>query len=146
MKKLERAEVIILSYEDYYGVDELSLWKPRTKKIKIEILNYSDDFLEFEVDGETHTILNPLRMELMNIDGVIFVAYKIVHPLFDKAKFVVRTDKTKIKALDALKLAKENVKKKVFEVTSKIREALKSGERKPDFLSEEEYRKLKSRY
>ncbi len=146
MKRLERAEVIILSYEDYYGVDELSLWKPRTKKIEIKILNYSDDFLEFEVDGETHTILNPLRMELMNIDGVIFVAYKIVHPLFDKARFVVRTDKTKIKALDALKLAKENVKKKILEVTTKIREALKSGERKPDFLSEEEYRKLKSRY
>ena len=146
MRKLERAEVCTLSYEDYYGVDELSLWKPRTKKMEIKILKYDDDFLEFEVDGETHTLLNPLRMELMKIDGVTFVAYKIVHPLFDKARFVVRTDKSKIKALEALKLAKENVKKKIFEVIAKIREALKTGETKPDFLSEEEYRKLKSRF
>jgi len=135
----------ILSYEDYYGVDELSLWKPRTKKIEVKILNYSDDLLEFEVDGETHTLLNPLRMELMNIEGVVFAAYKIIHPLFDKARFVVRTDKTKIKALDALKLAKENVKRKVLELTAKIREAVQSGEQIPDFLSDEDYRKLRSK-
>lgn len=146
MRKLERAEAFKLSYEDYYGVDELSLWKPRTKKIEIKILNYSDDLLEFEIDGETHTLLNPLRMELLNIDGVTFAAYKILHPLFDKARFIVRTDKAKIKALDALKLATENIKRKILEHTAKIREALQLGERAPGFLSEEDYRKLRSRF
>ena len=135
-----------MSYEDYYGTDELSLWRPRTKKMEIKVLKHADDFLEFEIDGETHTLLNPLRMELMKIDGVTFVAYKIIHPLFDRARFVIRTDKSKIKALDALRLAKENVKKKVFEVTSMIREAIRTGEKKPEFLTEEEYRKLKSRF
>lgn len=141
---LERAD--LMSYEDYYGVDELSLWRPRTKEMKVKILRYSDDVLEFEIDGETHTLLNPLRMELLNIDGVTFVAYKIVHPLTDKARFIVRTDPKKIKAIEAFRRAKEAVQVKIFELIQKLRDALARGEEKVDFLTEEEYRKLKARY
>jgi len=150
-RRLERAEILSLavlnmSYTDYYGVDRLALWKPRTKELKVKILKYSRDFLEFEVDGETHTFLNPLRMELLNIDGVVFAAYRIVHPLVDKARFVVRTDPNKIGALEALKVAKENLKKKAITLINNLLEAVKEGETRPEFLTEEEYRKIKARF
>jgi len=135
-----------MSYSEYYGVDRLALWKPRTKELKVKILRYSKDFLEFEVDGETHTFLNPLRMELLEIDGVTFAAYKIVHPLVDKARFVVRTNPEKIDALEALKIAKENLKKKAVVLIDRMLEAIKEGETKPDFLTEEEYRKIRARF
>jgi len=135
-----------MSYVDYYGVDPLGFWKPRTKELKVRILKYSDDFLEFEVDGETHTFLNPLRMELLKIDGVTFAAYRIIHPLVDKARFAVRTNPNKIKALDALKLAKENLKRKAIELIDSLISSLREGEKRPDFLTEDEYRKIKARF
>ncbi len=136
----------MMSYLDFYGEDPLWFWRPRTKEIKIKILKSSEDLLEFEVDGETHTFLNPLRMELLDIDGVRFAAYRIIHPLVDKARFIVRTDPSKIKPLDALKLAKERLKKKAVELIGNLMDAVKEGERKPDFLSEVEYRKVKARF
>ena len=135
-----------MSYIDYYGADPLAFWKPRTKEMNIKILRCSEDCLEFEVDGETHTLLNPLRMELMEIDGVIFAAYKIIHPLVDKARFIVRTDPTKISAIDALRKAKENLKKKILNLIDGMLSAARRGEQKPDFLSEEEYRRIKARF
>lgn len=135
-----------MSYFDYYGRDLLGFWKPRTKEIEIKILQNTEDTLEFEVDGETHTILNPLRMELLEIDGVLFAAYKIVHPLVDKAQFIVRTDPKKIKPIDALNLARKRLKEKLTDLITQLLASLEKGESKPDFLTEEEYRKIRARF
>ena len=135
-----------MSYLDYYGEDPLGFWRPRTKDIKITILKSTEDTIEFEVDGETHTFLNPLRMELLEVDGVRFAAYRIIHPLVDKARFIVRTDPNKIKPLDALKLAKERLKKKAVVLIEELVRAVKEGEKRPTFLSEVEYRKVKARF
>lgn len=138
--------MIEMSYLDYYGRDPLGSWKPRTKEIKIKILQNTEDTLEFEVDGETHTILNPLRIELLEIDGVIFAAYKIVHPLVDKAQFIIRTDPKKIKPIDALNLARKKLREKLADLIIQLLVSLKEGEGKPDFLTEEEYRKIRARF
>ncbi len=138
--------MIEMSYIDYYGYDPLGFWKPRTKELEVKILQKTEDTLEFEIDGETHTFLNPLRMELLNIEGVTFVAYKIVHPLVDKARFIIRTDPKKIKPMDALKLAHKKLKDKLTTLVSQIIASLNKGETKPSFLTEEEYRKIRARF
>jgi len=135
-----------MSYEDYYGVDPLGFWRPRTKEIKVRILKHQKDCLEFEIDGETHTFLNPLRMELLDIDGVVFAAYRIVHPLVDKATFIIRTDPSKIDPLDALKIARDRLKKKAIELIDGLISAVSRGEEIPGFLSEDEYRRIKARF
>lgn len=116
-------ETIPDSVEAYLG--STPWWRPRTRRIKIRILDYDPKTrLEIEVDGETHTLLQPLQVELLKLPQVKFAAYRVTHPLEEKAHFIVVTDGT-IDPVSAVKQALAKVKKKLFRLKNELIKALK---------------------
>jgi DNA-directed RNA polymerase subunit L len=71
--------------------------------MKVNVLNMKKESnsLEFEIDGEDHTLCNALRNILLEDDNVEFVSYKIDHPTHANPIFFVKTDgqKTPTEAL-----------------------------------------------
>ncbi len=115
-------------------------WKPRSKRMEITILEYGPTNLKFKVDGETHTLFNALRMELLADEDVSFAAYKIEHPLFDRIVFTLRTKKGD--PLEALERAVLRLKEKFGLLKEKFKEAFEKGESNPPFVSSNEWRKF----
>jgi len=124
-----------MGLETYYGATPW--WKPRTKKMEIQILEYSPTVLKFKVDGETHTLFNTLRMELLNDEDVTFAAYKVEHPLVDRIIFVVRTKEGD--PLEAIRRAVERLEKKLLDAKRKFERAFKEGVRYPPFVDKKEW-------
>ncbi len=72
--------------------------------MKIEVVNNEKDNLEFYIEGERHTIPNLLKEKLGKNSEVEFVAYRLDHPLDNKARFVLKTKGNAKKILeDAIK-------------------------------------------
>jgi len=125
-----------MGLETYYGTT--SWWKPRTKRIEIDILEHGPTILRFRVDGETHTLFNALRIELLNDEDVEFAAYKIEHPLFDRIEFIVRTRKGD--PLEAVRRAVNRLRRKLSSMKKSFLRAFEEGVTNPPFVSEEEWK------
>ena len=68
--------------------------------MKLEIIKNEKSELEFIVEGERHTIPNLLREKLSQNSDVEFVAYRLDHPLDQKAVFVLKTKGSAKKVLE----------------------------------------------
>ncbi len=127
-----------MGLETYYG--STAWWKPRSKKLEIKIIEYGPNILRFKVDGETHTLFNALRIELLNDKDVEFAAYKVEHPLFDRIEFVVRT-KT-IDPLEVVKKAINRIRRRFTTIKKLFSKAVESGVTAPPFVSDKEWNKF----
>ncbi|MHA1589891.1 MAG: DNA-directed RNA polymerase subunit L [Candidatus Njordarchaeales archaeon] len=119
----------------YYGTTPW--WKPRSQKMRIEILEYGPTTLRFKVYGETHTLFNALRVELLSDDDVEFAAYKIEHPLFDRVEFVVRTRQGD--PLEAIRRAVNRLRRKLINLKKKFQKAFEEGVTNPPFVNPKEW-------
>jgi len=63
---------------------------------RIRILRSTDKVLEFEIEGEDHTLCNVLCSELFNDPHVVYASYKIDHPLIGFPRVYVETDGSKL--------------------------------------------------
>jgi len=86
--------------------------------VKIKILERNERELEFELEGEGHTLCNLLRKVLLEDEGVTFAGYRIEHPLIGRPKVYVRTNGKK----DPLDVVIEAAKK-IREMVVEFREA-----------------------
>ena len=68
--------------------------------MKLEVIKNEKSELEFIVEGERHTVPNLLREKLTQNADVEFVAYKLEHPLDQKAVFILKTKGNAKKVLD----------------------------------------------
>ncbi len=84
--------------------------------MEIEIVNSSENELEFKIIGEEDTFANLLRKTLHEDSHVTFAAYRVNHPLTERKKpiFKVRTNGNK-PPKQALEEAVKRVKKTVEE-------------------------------
>ena len=78
--------------------------------MKINVLEDSKKKLEFEVEGEDHTLCNALKKELWQDEHVKAATYKIEHPLVSAPRFLVVTD-GKESAKEAIVAAATRLKK-----------------------------------
>jgi len=85
-----KEEIIILMKEIILGGEIM----------KLEIIKNNKSELEFIVEGERHTIPNLLREKLSQNSEVEFVAYRLDHPLDQKAVFVLKTKGSAKKVLE----------------------------------------------
>lgn len=73
--------------------------------MELEIIKNEAHEIEFVMKGNRHTFPNLLRSRLLENSDVDFVAYKLLHPLDDDCRFIVKTKKSGAKKalLDASK-------------------------------------------
>lgn len=81
--------------------------------MKIEFLEEKKNELEFKMIGERHSFPNLLKSQLLKDPEVVFVAYKLPHPLASDAVFYVRTEG---------KEAKKAVAEACKEIASELKE------------------------
>lgn len=79
--------------------------------MKIDVVKNEKDTLEFYIAGERHTLPNLLKEKIVAASGVEFCAYKLDHPLDQKAKFIVKTDGKSPKKIveESIKEVKEDL-------------------------------------
>ena len=77
----------------------------------VKVIRSSDDYVEFELEGEGHTLCNVLCEELYKDESVVFASYKIGHPLVGKPVVYVRTDSSK-SAINAVVDAAKRIKER----------------------------------
>jgi len=63
--------------------------------MKVTILKEESNFLQFEFEGDTHTLSNALRKELWSLDGVEHASYHLSHPQVGKPVFFLKVGKGK---------------------------------------------------
>ncbi len=78
--------------------------------MKLNILKEEDKFLEMEVGGESHTLLNLLQYFLLSNNDVEMAGYSKPHPLMDRSILYVYTNKKKDHAKLLLKSAGDATK------------------------------------
>ena len=74
--------------------------------------------MEFNIDGEDHTLLNLLREELSELPQVQFAAYKFLP--HDRPKFYVRTEPNE-NPIDTVSLASQNIIKNCKSLIKQIK-------------------------
>lgn len=77
--------------------------------MKLSIVANEKDTLEFYMEGERHTIANFLKEKISVMEGVEFCAYKLDHPLDNRAKFIIKAKNPKKILTEAIKQAKEEL-------------------------------------
>jgi len=78
-----------------------------------------DDFLELEALEEDPSLFDSISEVMQKMDGVEYAGMFIEHPLTKRILLRVKTNPSKIKALDALKNAIQELK----QISSQLREA-----------------------
>jgi len=86
--------------------------------MKINILSKDKKKIEFEIEGEDHTLCNALKDALWKQPEVEIAAYSIDHPLINKAKMIVSVTKGDAKA--ALLKAVETIKKDAKSISTEF--------------------------
>jgi len=124
--------------EQYYGKSEY--WRPRTKPLKIEILELEKNKIKFAVEGQTHTLFDPLRMVLLEDEDVLFVAYKIEHPLKERVIFVLQTRKKE--PLQVIREGIEKLRSKFSELKKHLIKAVDQKAKAPYFVPEKEWKEF----
>ncbi|PSN86909.1 DNA-directed RNA polymerase subunit L [Candidatus Marsarchaeota G2 archaeon ECH_B_SAG-F08] len=69
---------------------------------------FGENFSEFVLKGEDHTLANMLCQELRRLKGVIFAGYRIPHPLSKEVLLQLRTDGS-VTPKDALIIAAKSL-------------------------------------
>jgi len=87
--------------------------------MKVEVVTNEKDHLEFFIEGERHTLPNLLKEKLATDTSVEFCAYRLDHPLDQKARFIVKGKNPKKAVEEALKQIKTDISDfgKAFEKT-----------------------------
>lgn len=75
--------------------------------MKLNILQDNKRKLEFEMEGEDHTVCNALKQQLWQDDNVKVATYRIDHPLVGVPRFLVETDQGETAKDAVLNAAKE---------------------------------------
>jgi len=83
--------------------------------MEVKVLNSEERKIELEIDGETHTLFNPLIKILAKLDEVEIATYHIPHPSEERIIFRLIV-KEGYKAKEVLKKAIEILKKEVEEI------------------------------
>ncbi|MCX8158247.1 MAG: DNA-directed RNA polymerase subunit L [Candidatus Diapherotrites archaeon] len=60
--------------------------------MELELISKEKNSLEFYIKGERHTLPALLKNKLESNKHVDFVAYKLDHPLDNRARFFIRTN------------------------------------------------------
>lgn len=72
----------------------------------LEKIRFVENVLEFNIDGEDHTLLNLLREQLSELQQVQFAAYKLLQ--HERPKFYVRTEPEE-NPIDVIAIASDNI-------------------------------------
>ena len=72
---------------------ELQIWNGRNM-MNIKIIKKTSDEVKIEFEGESHTLLNLLRTELLADDRVMFASYDSKFPIMDNPIFRIKTNGT----------------------------------------------------
>ncbi|MFW9985174.1 MAG: DNA-directed RNA polymerase subunit L [Candidatus Odinarchaeota archaeon] len=94
--------------------------------MNINIIKNTSRELELEIEGEGHTLCNPLREILFEDTHLTFAGYSVPHPLTRSARFIVRTD-GKVKAINSFKKAAQKLIERTEELRLEFQKALKAA-------------------
>lgn len=86
--------------------------------MNLEKIRFNENVLEFNIDGEDHTLLNLLREQLSELPEVQFAAYKYLPN--NRPKFYVRTQPGE-NPIDVVTLASENIVKHCSSLLKQIK-------------------------
>ncbi|MEM5828470.1 MAG: DNA-directed RNA polymerase subunit L [Candidatus Aenigmatarchaeota archaeon] len=90
--------------------------------MEVKVLKEEKNVLLVELVGESETFANLLREELWNVRGVVEAAYIREHPELSQPKLWIKTEG--INAREALKIAIDNLIKKLKDLKEKYKKAL----------------------
>jgi DNA-directed RNA polymerase subunit L len=93
--------------------------------MNIHIIKNTAKELELDIEGEGHTLCNPLREILFENKHLTFAGYSVPHPLERTAKFIVRTD-GKSKAITVFKAAAQKLIERTEDLRTELQKALKA--------------------
>lgn len=93
--------------------------------MNIKIIKNTTRELELEIEGEGHTLCNPLREILFEDKHLTFAGYSVPHPLTRSAQFIIRTD-GKMKAINVFKNAAQKLIGRTETLRTEFRKALKA--------------------
>ncbi|HPM85853.1 MAG: RpoL/Rpb11 RNA polymerase subunit family protein [Candidatus ainarchaeum sp.] len=77
--------------------------------MKLSVITNEKDTLEFYMEGERYTVANYLKEKISLMDGVDFCAYKLDHPLDNRARFILKAKNPKKALNEAIKQAREEI-------------------------------------
>lgn len=85
--------------------------------MKVNVLKEEKDFIELELAGETHTLVNFIRKELWSHKDTEIASYNIKHPQVSQPILAI---KAKSKPKKVLQTTIEDAKKKVDDFRKKV--------------------------
>lgn len=86
--------------------------------MEFNVIEEDKSRLLFELKGETHTLCNALKHELMNIKGVSVATYRIDHPLIGVPRFLIEAKG--IEPRKAIKEALKSLRKKAQDFKKEV--------------------------
>lgn len=89
--------------------------------MKVNILKKDKDYMEFQLEGASETLLIPLRNQLLTDDSIDFANYNIRHPRLDTPVFYVRVSSGKPQ--NAMKKATKSLSNQFKEMLTQIQKA-----------------------
>lgn len=94
-------------------------------KMKVNVLNKTENELKIELEGAGHTLCNLLQKKLLEDENVDLAGYDIPHPLASNPILYVRT-KRDVKPEEALHRAVEKILELSKEFSKELKKALKT--------------------
>jgi DNA-directed RNA polymerase subunit L len=90
--------------------------------MEIRVLSEDKEKMEFEIDGEDHTLCNALKDALWKQPNVEIAAYSLEHPLVNKVKMIVGVNKGDVRGtiLKAVETIKKETKELKTEFSKKV--------------------------
>ena len=85
--------------------------------MQVEKIRLQDNVIEFNIDGEDHTLLNLLREQLSALPEVQFAAYKFLQ--HERPKFYVRTQPDE-NPIDVIAIASKKIVDSCKQLTKQI--------------------------
>lgn len=94
-------------------------------KMKVNVLNKTENELKIELEGAGHTLCNLLQKKLLEDENVDLAGYDVPHPLASNPILYVRT-KGDAKPEEALHRAMEKILELSKEFSKELKKALKT--------------------
>jgi len=94
--------------------------------MKISVVKNTPRELELTIEGEGHTLCNPLREILFEDEHLTFAGYSVPHPLTHTAHFLIRTD-GKVKAMAVFATAAKKLIERTDELRAEFQKALQAA-------------------
>jgi DNA-directed RNA polymerase subunit L len=91
--------------------------------MKINITKREKGYIEMDLSGEGHTLLNLLQSSLLEINNVEMAGYSKPHPLMDRSKLFIKL-KRGDNVLGAIQKAADNADSKLDEFLDKFEKSL----------------------